>query len=55
MSKNNGDYLDIGNGVELYYESVGSGEPIIFIPGWTFTTELFQHQLEQLWAKSSSY
>ena len=46
MGKNNGDYLDIGNGVELYYESVGSGEPIIFIPGWTFTTELFQHQLE---------
>jgi pimeloyl-ACP methyl ester carboxylesterase len=39
-------YLDIGSGVELYYEEMGSGTPIVFIPGWTFTTEIFHNQLE---------
>lgn len=41
-----GSYIEIDPGVELYYEERGSGQPIIFIPGWTFTTEVFQHQLE---------
>ncbi len=39
-----GSYLEVDSGVELYYEDVGSGMPLIFIPGWTFTTEMFAHQ-----------
>ncbi len=40
-----GQYLEIEPGVEMYYEERGEGSPLIFIPGWTFTTELFGHQL----------
>jgi non-heme chloroperoxidase len=39
-----GSYLEVDPGVELYYEDVGAGTPLIFIPGWTFTTEMFAHQ-----------
>jgi non-heme chloroperoxidase len=41
-----GTYVEVAPGVELYYESRGSGRPIIFIPGWTFTTEMFSRQLD---------
>lgn len=41
-----GKFADIGGGVELYYEERGEGQPLIFIPGWTFTTEVFEKQLE---------
>ena len=40
-----GHYLEVAPGVELYYEEQGSGSPILFVPGWTFTTEVFQHQV----------
>ncbi len=40
-----GQYIEVEPGVEIYYEDRGSGSPIIFIPGWTFTTELFTHQM----------
>ena len=40
-----GQYMEVEPGVEIYYEDQGSGRPIIFIPGWTFTTELFAHQM----------
>ncbi len=39
-----GRYVEVEPGVELYYEDQGSGEPIVFVPGWTFTTEMFVHQ-----------
>lgn len=40
-----GAYLEVQNGtVDIYYEDDGSGQPIIFIPGWTMTTGFFQHQ-----------
>lgn len=32
--------------VNLFYEDKGSGDPVIFIPGWTCTTEFFQHNLD---------
>jgi len=32
--------------ITLYYEDVGSGNPIIFIPGWTMTTRFFSKQKE---------
>lgn len=41
-----GQYIEVEPSVEIYYEDRGSGSPIIFIPGWTFTTELFTHQME---------
>lgn len=41
----NGSFFEVEPGVELYYESTGDGDPLIFIPGWTFTTEVFDHQV----------
>ena len=41
-----GDYLEVEPGVDLYYEDHGSGLPIVFVPGWTFTTDVFEHQIE---------
>ncbi|GAB4518300.1 MAG: hypothetical protein OHK0046_25870 [Anaerolineae bacterium] len=40
-----GNYVEVEPGIDLYVEEVGSGTPLIFIPGWTFTTELFDHQI----------
>jgi non-heme chloroperoxidase len=37
-------YLEVEPGIELYYEDHGKGPPLIFVPGWTFTTEVFIHQ-----------
>lgn len=45
IHKQPGQYIEIEPGVEIYYEAYGEGSPLIFIPGWTFTTELFEHQL----------
>ena len=41
----NGSYFETVPGVELYYEVTGVGSPLIFVPGWTFTTEVFDHQV----------
>ncbi len=40
-----GNKISIADGLELYYEDQGSGQVVIFIPGWTCTTEFFQHNL----------
>lgn len=40
-----GKYLEVDPGIEIYYEDHGEGQPIIFIPGWTFTTEVFTQQV----------
>ncbi|ASP32126.1 alpha/beta fold hydrolase [Labrenzia sp. VG12] len=40
-----GDYLQVEPGVDLYYEDHGTGLPIVLVPGWTFTTEVFEHQI----------
>jgi pimeloyl-ACP methyl ester carboxylesterase len=40
-----GHFIDIEPGVELYYEEAGSGQPLVLVPGWTFTTEVFSHQI----------
>ena len=31
--------------VELHYVEAGSGSPLVCVPGWTVTTELFEAQL----------
>ncbi|QED46516.1 alpha/beta fold hydrolase [Cytobacillus dafuensis] len=45
MSVAAGRYIEVESGVELFVQDVGSGEPIVFIPGWTFTTEVFSEQV----------
>lgn len=41
----NGAHFETEPGVEIYYEITGDGAPLIFVPGWTFTTEVFDHQV----------
>ena len=40
----NGSFFEVEPGIELYYEEQGKGLPLVFVPGWTFTTEVFRHQ-----------
>jgi len=39
-----GDYLQVREGLSLYYEDTGTGQPLVFIPGWTMTAAFFQKQ-----------
>ena len=41
-----GKYVSIDPGVEIFIQDIGSGDPIVFIPGFTFTTEVFEKQVE---------
>lgn len=36
----------VAPGVELHYVEAGEGPPLVFVPGWTLTTELFEAQLD---------
>jgi pimeloyl-ACP methyl ester carboxylesterase len=37
--------VDIGGGVSIHYASSGQGDtPLVFVPGWTMTTEVFERQ-----------
>jgi pimeloyl-ACP methyl ester carboxylesterase len=38
--------VSIAPGVELAYIDQGVGQPIVFIPHWTFTKEVFEHQID---------
>ncbi len=40
-----GSFFEVEPGVELYYEVTGEGTPLVFVPGWTFSTEVFDHQV----------
>lgn len=40
-----GRFARVSPDLALYYEEAGSGRPIIFIPGWTFTTRSMEHQI----------
>lgn len=46
MSSINGKYIEVDSGVELFVHEEGSGEPIVFIQGFTFSTEVFSKQVE---------
>lgn len=39
-----GSYVEVAPGVDIYYEDEGAGAPLVLIPGWTFTTRVFDHQ-----------
>ncbi|MBS4220710.1 alpha/beta hydrolase [Bacillus sp. FJAT-49711] len=41
-----GRYIKVEHGVEMFVKDAGSGDPIVFIPGWTFTSEVFSKQIE---------
>lgn len=43
-----GQMLQLGNGIELYYEDRGRGEVLLLIPGLTCTTEFFNNNLDIL-------
>ena len=45
MKIQGGKSIDVGPGVEVFVQDVGSGDPIVFIPGFTFTTEVFSKQV----------
>ena len=40
-----GSFLEVEPGVEIYYEDTGEGTPLVFVPGWTFSTEVFDQQI----------
>lgn len=41
-----GKYVELFGGADLFIQDVGQGEPLVFIPGWTFTVEVFERQIE---------
>lgn len=43
-----GQYARVSDDLSLYYEDVGQGLPVVLIPGWTMSTEVFEHQLADL-------
>ena len=46
MAMLEGKYVEVDPGVEIFVREAGSGDPIIFIPGFTFTTEVFNYQVD---------
>jgi pimeloyl-ACP methyl ester carboxylesterase len=40
-----GEYAAVGKDLKLFYEQAGRGAPVVFIPGWTMSTEVFSQQL----------
>ena len=42
-----GEYLEVEPGVDIYYEVHGEGPDLVLVPGWTFTTEVFEHQISE--------
>jgi Predicted hydrolases or acyltransferases (alpha/beta hydrolase superfamily) len=45
LNYENGHFLEIEPGLDLYYEDHGRGEPLLFIPGITMTTRVFERQV----------
>lgn len=41
-------YLELPDGVPLYYEDHGAGDPIVLVPGWTITTRFWERQIADL-------
>jgi pimeloyl-ACP methyl ester carboxylesterase len=40
------DYVNVDESVQLFYQQTGLGQQaIIFIPGWTMSSQIFKHQL----------
>src|SRR6188472_2114802 len=41
-------YLELPDGLPLYYEEAGSGPDLLLVPGWTMTTRFWQRQTADL-------
>jgi pimeloyl-ACP methyl ester carboxylesterase len=41
-------YLELGDGLPLYYEEHGSGPAVVLVPGWTVTTRFWERQVADL-------
>ena len=41
-------YLQLPDGVPLYYEEHGAGKPIVLVHGWTHSTRFWQRQIADL-------
>ncbi|TMW71456.1 alpha/beta fold hydrolase [Alteribacter natronophilus] len=46
MTVINEKYIKTDAGVELFVQEAGSGDPLVLIPGFTFTTEVFEKQVD---------
>ena len=42
------DRIPLQDGVEIAYTERGSGPPVVLVPGWTGSGEVFEHQLAEL-------
>jgi len=45
MTTTTKSYVEVAPSVDLYVEETGTGRPLVFVPGWTMTTEVFQRQV----------
>ncbi|AST90944.1 alpha/beta hydrolase [Sutcliffiella cohnii] len=45
MKLSNGMYDEVDSGIELYVQEEGDGQPIVFIPGFTFSSNVFAEQV----------
>jgi non-heme chloroperoxidase len=41
-------YLELSDGVPLYFEEHGEGKPIVLVSGWTITTRFWERQVADL-------
>ena len=39
-------YFEVVPGVDLRYVDEGEGRPIVFVPGYSFSIDVFEHQIE---------
>lgn len=45
IAQGQGKYITVGtDSIKIYVEDVGKGKPIVFIPGWTMTSQFFSKQ-----------
>ena len=50
-----GRYAKISDDLQLYYEDVGQGPVMVWVPGWTASTTVFSHQIEYFSKRSGSW
>ncbi len=41
-------FVEVSPGVDVFYREAGSGQTILFVPGWTFASDIFEKQFEGL-------
>lgn len=41
-------YVQVADGVSLFYQDRGQGKPIVFVPGWSMNGDVFDYQVMDL-------